>query len=409
MQLTNSKIDSCNFCHRITKSFAVKRVALPLVLISLLSVAACSSAGYPPQEWNLSSCANPAQTRYSDSRAVAASAALRAAIEKDRGSGITAAVMIDGALVWSDAIGFANRSSDAVLTNNAKMRLGSVSKPLTAALVVRLVEDGRLDMDVPIQTYVPEFPVKSKPITIRQLLSHTSGIRHYNFSSFSESNSQVQYHNAQQPLAAFSEDPLLFEPGTSFHYSSFGYNLLGAAIENVSGYSFESALQRKISEPMNLSNTEIDNPERFTNCRPNFYTIVFGWLPIKTFWRNHSDAYPSAGIISTAEDLTSFATQVFDTGTFSPATRELLTAAVKLSNGEQLGRSLAWEMHQDENGDVEWYGHGGTTNGAYASLRYYPDTKMAVAGITNYNFWLTGSSPEFFTAIRQQIPEIFGQ
>ena len=92
-----------------------------------------------------------------------------------------------------------------------------------------------------------------------------------------------------------------------------------------------------------------------------------------------------------------------------PTTQELFLSEVKLNNSEKIGRSYAWEISRDENGDIEWYGHGGTTNGAYASIRYYPRTKVIVTGIANYNYWLTDKRPQFFDAVRQQIPELFNR
>jgi CubicO group peptidase (beta-lactamase class C family) len=373
----------------------------------LLAIPACNSGGNPANEWTSLTCTDSENRNFIDPRAQRASALLRAALEKDNGTGVSAAVMIDGNLVWSESIGMADISKEAELSTKAKMRLGSISKPITAALAIKLADINLLDLDAPIQKYVPEFPLKSGEITIRNLLAHTSGIRQYNFSSFSESNSRVQYDNASQSLHLFSDDPLLFEPGDEFYYSSFGYNLIGAAIENVTGVSFGEVLEEYLVEPMNLKGTTIDDPTQFIECRSNSYTIAFGRLPMTTIWRNHSDAFPSAGLLSTAEDLAEFTNQVFSSDFVTPSSQTLFSTEAKLNNNEKIDRSFAWELGKNENGEIEWYGHGGTTNGAYASIRYYPQTQVIVTGIANYNYWLTGKRPEFFNAVRQQIPELF--
>lgn len=403
--------------HNYSPLLAAIAYKLPLVRKSgylstlfalLLTITACSSGGNPAGEWDLLACANPENPSFTDPRAQQASTILQAALDNDNGSGISAAVMIDGKLVWSDSIGMADKRGKAELSTKAKMRLGSISKPITAALALKLSDENLLDLDAPIQQYVPEFPEKSGTITIRKLLTHTSGIRQYNFSSFSESNSRIQYDNASQALQAFSQDPLLFEPGEDYHYSSFGYNLIGAAIENVTGLPFGEAMEKYIADPMNLNGTTIDDPTEFTQCRSSSYTIAFAKLPMNTIWRNHSDSFPSAGILSTAEDLAAFTNQLFSSDFVTPATQQLFLKEATLNNDEGIARSYAWEIGlNEETSELEWYGHGGTTNGAYASIRYYPDTKVIVTGIANYNYWLTGKRPQFFEAVRQQIPDLF--
>ena len=388
------------------------QVVRPLLILILLIFSACNSKGYPPNEWNVAVCANQDTNFLQNGPARKASDLLQEALTLDNGSGIAAAVMRDGELIWSDAVGKGRSGglrSDGMnhLSTQASMRIGSVSKPFTAALIGRLVDMGLVDIDLPVQDYVPEFPDKQGEITLRNLLSHSSGIRHYDFSNFSESNSRIQYRSATEPLGVFSGDPLLFPPDNDYHYSSFGYNLAGAVIESVTDLSFEQALTRYLADPMGLQGTTVDNPESLVLCRPRFSTVVFGWLRIPTIWRNHSDSYPSAGILSTAEDLVRFADAYFNGEYLNNETKRVFTQPVILPDGRILDRSLGWELMQDENGQVEWYGHGGTTNGAYASLRYYPKSNLIVAGISNYNFWLTDRTPRFFTVIRKQLPDLF--
>ena len=381
----------------------------PLVIIVLLLLVSCNNQHYPANEWEPSLCSvdDRSGSPFEHANASTASVQLHAALQKDHGTGIAAAVIVDGELVWSDSAGKAGRGDDHVLSNQASMRLGSVSKPITAALVARLVELGLLELDKPVQHYLPEFPEKNGTITLLQLLTHTSGIRHYNFSSFSESNSRVQYQNLTQSLSLFSEDPLLFPPGEQYHYSSFGYNLAGAVIENALGVSFADALQEYLVKPMQLARTQVDNPAQFVSCRPAFYTIAFGRFPTPTLWRNHSESYPSAGILASAEDLARFADNYFQGDYLTSETRQLFMTPVVLMDGQQLEQTPGWELGYDSNGDIGWYGHGGTTNGAYASLRYYPGENMIIAGISNYNFWLTRKSPEFFRLVREVLPELF--
>lgn len=393
------------FCAVGTEAIRSHRNAL--CFAALLLLVGCNNQRYPSGEWDPSLCSFDNASQFEHVNAPSASNQLRETLRNDHGTGIAAAVIVDGRLVWSDAAGRSGSGNENPLSTHASMRLGSVSKPFTAALVARLVDLGLLDLDMPVQRYVQEFPEKSGTITLRHLLTHTSGIRHYNFASFSESNSRVQYQNLTQPLSLFSEDPLLFPPGEQYHYSSFGYNLAGAVIENTLGVSFNEALQEYLVQPMLLERTQVDNPTSFVSCRPAFYTIAFGRFPIPTLWRNHSEAYPSAGILASAEDLARFADTYFRGDQLTPETRQLFMTPVVLKNGQQLAQTPGWELEFDKSGNIAWYGHGGTTNGAYASLRYYPDDNMIVAGISSYNFWLTEKSPEFFRYVREVLPELF--
>jgi len=381
------------------------QLALAIVILALLT--GCNNSGNPPNEWNESVCRLNESPRFEHANAATASRLLRETLSKDHGTGIAAAVMVDGKLVWSDAAGRSGDRNNPDLTPLASMRLGSVSKPITAALIARLSDLGLLDLDSPIQQYVPEFPEKNRTLTLRHLLTHTSGIRHYNFSSFSESNSRIQYQNLSESLFSFSDEPLLFPPGEQYAYSSFGYNLAGAAIENALGVSFGDALQNYLVQPMMLERTTVDNPAAVVSCRPAFYTVAFGRIPISTIWRNHSDAYPSAGILASAEDLVRFASIYFQGDYLEAGTRDFFMTPVVLDDTQVVRQSPGWELEFDENGDVAWYGHGGTTNGAYASLRYYPESNTIISGISNYNFWLTGKNPEFFQLIREELPRLF--
>ncbi len=154
---------------------------------------------------------------------------VRDLMKKQSLPGFSAAVAIDGKLVWTEGFGEADLESHVPVRTTTKFRLGSVSKLLTAAAVARLYEDGRLDLDLPVQRYVPSFPQKQYPITTRQLAGHLAGIRHYRDSD--PLYSAKYYKTVLEGLTIFQDDPLLFEPGTKYEYSSYGYNLLSAVVE----------------------------------------------------------------------------------------------------------------------------------------------------------------------------------
>ena len=380
---------------------------LGAVIFSLAAVIRMEDK-YPANETRHASCPGALPAAPQTERDRRARRLLEETLAADRGAGIVAAVMIDGELVWSDAVGHADRRTGAIQTEHALMRTGSVSKPITAALAAKLHEAGRLDIDAPIQTYVPEFPDKGAPITIRFLAAHLAGIRQYDFANFDEANSRLQYDNLSDAIEIFAQDPLMAPPGDEYRYTSLGYNLIGAAIERATGQSFGDALSAELAEPLNLKSFVVDNPETHVPCRARFHTVYFGKAPLTTIWRNHSDAYPSAGILASARDLARFADEVFAGDFFAPDTAALFRDQIARNDGALTNRTFGWEVFFDDDGDVLYYGHGGLTNGAVAELRYYPEQKLSMAIVSNYNLFLTDRYPQFSTLYDKDLPALFG-
>ena len=209
-------------------------------------------------------------------------------------------------------------------------------------------------------------------------------------------------------LSLFADDPLVSRPGEAVHYSSFGYNLLGVAIERIEGTSYGEALRRLVTAPLGLDSVGLDDAHAKVPCRTAFYSNTFGWLQTATVKRDSSDYYPSGGLVATSEDLARFAAAVFGEDG-SPAARALMSQPPTLADGKPGKHAFAWEVHRDEEGNVDWYGLGGAANGAHASVRYYPRLRMAVAGAINYNFFLTERRPAFFRVIREEIPAIYAK
>jgi CubicO group peptidase (beta-lactamase class C family) len=338
----------------------------------------------------------------------AASRLLGEALATDGGPGMMAAALRDGCLVWSDAAGHADLEQKVALTTDTRMRVGSVSKTLTAALAAKMIQSGRMTIDDDIRAYVERFPDKGKPITARQLASHTSGIRHYDFANMIEANNVRYYDRLADALAVFAGDDLLTEPGDAFEYSSFGYNLLGVAAASAAGVSFGEALAVHVTTPLGLSDTLIDHPLMLVPRRTRFYTVVDGGGVINTIWRDSSDYYPSGGILSTAEDLVHFAYAIFEGELLDAERKSLVRTAARTNDGGQVGYSFGWEVKTT--GGEPRFEHGGETNGAYARVLYLPERHLAVAGITNYNFWgQTLGEPAFFEFVSEALPDLLAQ
>src|SRR6266487_880069 len=184
--------------------------------------------------------------------------------------GFAIAVAVDGRIVWSEAFGFADVEAQRAATPATQFRIGSVSKPLTATAIAQLFELGKLDLDAPVQRYVPTFPVKSAPITTRLVGGHLAGIRHYQGDEFTLNR---RFATVTEGLSIFKDDSLLFPPGTRFSYSSYGFNLLGAVVEGASGEEFLAYMSRHVFKPLKMTATAPDKNDSLIPDRTQFYEM----------------------------------------------------------------------------------------------------------------------------------------
>src|ERR1041385_6319901 len=161
--------------------------------------------------------------------------------------GVQVAVAVNGKLVWSEGFGYADAARKRPVTRETQFRIGSVSKPLTATAVALLYEEGKLDLDAPVQRYVPTFPEEGYLITTRRLAGHLSGIRHYEGQEFF---SNRHYATVLDGLKIFQDDSLLFPPGTRFSYSSYAWNLVSAVVEGASGDDFLHYMSAHVLGPL---------------------------------------------------------------------------------------------------------------------------------------------------------------
>jgi CubicO group peptidase (beta-lactamase class C family) len=310
----------------------------------------------------------------------AAAELLLEALRAETGSpGLSAAVAIDGKVVWSQGFGEAQVELKVPATSETVYRLGSVSKLLTVAALARLVEEGKLDLDAPVQKYVPTFPDKGTPITPRQLAGHLAGIRHYIGADFARP--PKRYERVVDGLEIFAGDPLLHPPGTKYFYTSYGYNLLGAVVEAAAGKSYAEAVDELVIRPLGLAATRLDFGERIVPNRSGFYAKNGeGIANERTI--DSSSKWPSAGYLSTVLDLVRFGSAHLADGYLKPETRALLFTSQSTADGKETGVGLGWRIGTSASG-LRFYHHGGAIEGGRAFLLLVPDHKLAVAILTN--------------------------
>src|SRR5690242_19393188 len=174
--------------------------------------------------------------------------------------GLSAAVVLDGELRWSQGFGMADLENYSPATSSTLFRLGSISKPISATAVLQLWERGKLDLDAPVQKYCPEFPQKESPITTRQLLGHLVGIRYYSPDGKGDvpEDSARHYSSMKESLQLFANDPLVAKPGTKLKYSTYRSTLLGCVLEGAASAKFTDVQSRVVFEPAGVGQTRDD-------------------------------------------------------------------------------------------------------------------------------------------------------
>ncbi len=182
---------------------------------------------------------------------------VRARLAEKNLPGISVAVGIDGEIVWAEGFGFADLRNSEPVTPNQRFRIGSASTVLTSAAVGLLLESGGLKLDGEIQTYVPAFPKKQWPVTVRELMGHTAGV----IPDGGDEGPLFNKHctRPEQALPYFAANTLLFEPGTRYRYSDYGWILVSAAVEAAAEQSYLTFMQQRIFDPLGMSNTKPDS------------------------------------------------------------------------------------------------------------------------------------------------------
>ena len=294
--------------------------------------------------------------------------------------GLAVAVAVDGRIVYSEGFGFADLEERVPVWPTTKFRIGSVSKPLTAVALVQLVEQGKLDLDAPIQKYVPSFPDKGAPITTRMLAGHLGGIRHY---KDDENLSAKHYSNVLEGLKIFQDDPLVAPPGTKFSYSSYGFNLLSAVVQGASGQDFLSYMHEHVFEPLGLRSTVEDQPAEIIEQRARFYTQPKDQHVLNAPFVDNSYKWAGGGFLSSAEDLVRFGSALLQPGFLKRDSLQLLFTPQKTKDGQETKYGMGWFIGKSTSGQ-KILEHSGGSVGGTSELILYPDAHMVVAMVTNF-------------------------
>jgi CubicO group peptidase (beta-lactamase class C family) len=309
--------------------------------------------------------------------------------------GLSIAIAVDNRLRFARGYGMADLEQNVPAGPETVYRTGSIAKPITSTAVMQLAQEGRLDLDAPIQKYCPAFPEKNWPLTARHLLGHLGGIRHYRNSA--ESSGTAYYDSITSSLGLFKDEPLLHEPGTKFLYTTYGYSVLGCAVEGASGMSFEEYLRTKVFGPAGMNASGIDDYRRIIPRRARGYARMTGTMlarlsegqrrglkPDEIFNSTLHDTsmkVPGGGLVSTAPDLVRFALAMNQGTLVRPETRAQIWTQQKLRDGKMTDYGLGWSVGMAD-GEPAIY-HSGGQSGVSTFLTLLPQRGLAIAVMSN--------------------------
>ncbi|KAB2923554.1 MAG: beta-lactamase family protein [Bacteroidetes bacterium] len=295
--------------------------------------------------------------------------------------GASMAVMRNGTLLHSRGYGFSDLENRVPAEARTKFRIASVSKPITAAAVMQLAERGRIDLDAPVQRYIPEFPVKQRAVTMRQLLGHRSGIRHYRNVDEELRIGGRSYRDLTEALSLFMHDTLMHLPGAGYTYTTFGYNVLGVAVERVTGMPFTEYVRKNIFDLAAMPNTVPDRPNTIIPFRTRPYSPDSGGTVRNADVIDPGYKVPGGGFLSTAEDLVRFGDAMMTGRLVRPETFAAMSTPQRLDDGTATVYGLGWDV--GAYAKEGYIAHRGGQQGATCVLLLFPSTRSSVMLLTN--------------------------
>ena len=309
---------------------------------------------------------------------------------EDRLPGYAAAVGVGDRIVYSRAAGFADVDSRRAATSRTRFRIYSASKSMGATAAMMLAESGQLDLDAPVSTYLPDLPAYVGQVTVRQILAHRSGVRHYRPGEW-DSVSDINCAGPKEALPDFINDPLEFEPGSDYRYSTFGFVLLSAVLEAASGQPFDVFVRERIFEPAGMTATAIEGRPSDGFDVATFYDRNDAGEFSPTAGIDASCKYFGGGMLSTAEDMVRFGLALVEGRLVKPSSLQQMLTIHSEGGGNYPpygygfipGESLTTTFEVPLEDYVPGWWHGGNGRGGYSVLIIYPERRAAAAITTN--------------------------
>jgi CubicO group peptidase (beta-lactamase class C family) len=304
---------------------------------------------------------------------------VRTQMAKDKIPGMTIGFTRDD-YTWIEGFGYADLENKLPAKADSAYRLASITKTMTGAAIVQLAEKGKIDLDAEIQTYVPYYPKQKWPVTVRQLLVHLGGGQ-------VGSGLSTEYLTPREVVARISKYPITKEPGVQFDYQTSGYNLLGAAIEEVSGQSFGNYLRENLFLPLGMNETRMDSTTDLIPNRVRGYGLVNGEIKNAQFI-DVSSRFGGGGLIGTVRDLLVWPKGVLSGKVLSKKSVDEMLTPVATKGGRYTGLgdgdwyyTLGWLVFP-LNGNYVIH-NSGSQKGTDTTLYHFPSKNLTIAYASN--------------------------
>ncbi len=278
-------------------------------------------------------------------------------------------------IIWIGSRGYSDVENAVPATTESLFRIASVSKFITSLAVLQLVEKGKLKLDEDIRIYVPYYPKKKWVVTLRQLLNHTSGVRTYYKNEF---DLTFYFNSTEDAVLYIAKDSLLSKPGTKYLYSTLAYNLIAAAIENVSGLPYKTYVTQNIFVPAGLKNTRFDEQKAIIPQRAKGYIRNEKRELLNAPLADLSIKYAGGGVLSNLEDLLKLGKAVITSKLISAKYLDTMLVASDVNPTYGLGVTV-----YRKDGEVINFGHSGAGTGFVSNLMFYPQRKLITAHLMN--------------------------
>lgn len=301
---------------------------------------------------------------------------VRAQLAERHIPGAAIAVIKNGKTIKAEGYGLASVEFNVPATKETIFEIGSISKQITAAAIMLLVEEGKISLDEKISKYLPDTPETWKNVSVRNLLTHTSGIKSYTGLTGFELRKRLKRDEFIKTLGVH---PLDFETGARYLYSNSGYNLLGFIIEAVSGKSYWDFTRERIFKPLVMNQTFDRDPKYIIHNRATGYE----WQNNQLVGRDYdlTDVFSAGAIVSTVMDLAKWDAALRNDTLLKKESKAQLWTPVLLNDGKPYPYGLGWNLAEFR--DHRLISHGGQTSGFAANISRFTDDDLSVIVLTN--------------------------
>jgi CubicO group peptidase (beta-lactamase class C family) len=308
--------------------------------------------------------------------------------------GVVVGVASRGRLVFSKSYGWANVELRVPATDSTVFEIGSISKAFVSAAAMLLVEEGRLALDDPIHEYLADLPSEWLGVTVRQLLTHTSGIPDYE---------EIQTYEAyrfrftpEEIIRVAHTRPMDFEPGTGWFYSNTGYFLLSLIVERIEGRPLGDVLQTRIFGPLGMGQSGMTDPERIIPHRAAGYYVDGTGTLVNRDPTQTSSTLGAGGILSSLHDMVKWDQALYGTEILSEESKEATWTPAILPDGTNTGYGFGWNVGELQGERV--VSHGGQVAGFIAYFFRAPAEEAAIIVFANR---YRGSTRPYLNAVRE--------